>query len=137
MQSGARYPLPLLSTLFLSSRLLSFPLSLSHPFQLFCLARAAPRRTSRPRFSTAVPLTPPWLRIIISAAALLWPSGTLHAVEKDYKTGFSYFFEAFEQLSALDDPTAVLALKYMLARPLSSHVVSSSLAMLKWGPGVV
>jgi hypothetical protein len=47
-------------------------------------------------------------------------SGTLHAEEKDFKTGYSYFYEAFEQLSALDDPRAVSVLKYMLlckARP--------------------
>jgi 26S proteasome regulatory subunit N6 len=41
-------------------------------------------------------------------------SGVLHAEEKDYKTAFSYFFEAFEQLQSLDDPQAKSALKYML-----------------------
>eukprot|EP00877_Chromochloris_zofingiensis_P013500 jgi/Chrzof1/8403/Cz03g09110.t1 len=41
-------------------------------------------------------------------------SGVLHAEEKDYKTAYSYFFEAFEQFNALDDPAAVSVLKHML-----------------------
>jgi len=42
-------------------------------------------------------------------------SGVLQAEEKDYKTGYSYFFEAFEQLGALDENVLALrALKYML-----------------------
>jgi 26S proteasome regulatory subunit N6 len=37
-------------------------------------------------------------------------SGVLHAEEKDYKTGYSYFFEAFEGLSTMDEnATAKLA----------------------------
>lgn len=41
-------------------------------------------------------------------------SGALAADEKDYKTAFSYFFEAFEQYSSLNDPKALDLLKYML-----------------------
>ncbi|KAF5830452.1 26S proteasome regulatory subunit [Dunaliella salina] len=41
-------------------------------------------------------------------------SGTLAADEKDQKTAFSYFFEAFEQFSALNEPKALPMLKYML-----------------------
>ncbi|KAF7974169.1 hypothetical protein HWV62_13295 [Athelia sp. TMB] len=41
-------------------------------------------------------------------------SGVLHAEDKDYTTGYSYFFETFENLSSQDDPGALEALKYML-----------------------
>ena len=62
-------------------------------------------------------------------------SGTLHAEEKDFKTAYSYFFEAFEQLSALDDKRAVNILKYMLLCKIMSGEISdiSSIISSKGG----
>lgn len=51
-------------------------------------------------------------------------SGVLHAEDKDYKTGYSYFFEALEGLSSQDDPRATSALKYMLLCKIMLSLVS-------------
>jgi len=62
---------------------------------------------------------PPLLQAQIDLQA-----GVLCAEEKDYKTGFSYFYEAFEGYSTMTPPQpdiAVICLKYMLLSKIMTN----------------
>ena len=60
-------------------------------------------------------------------------SGVLHAEDKDYKTAYSYFFEALEGLSSQDDPKANAALKYMLMCKVMLNLVRLPFAARQYG----
>lgn len=74
---------------------------------------------------------PPEMQVEIDTQA-----GTLHAEERDYRTSYSYFFEAFEGLRTLDDPRAVDCLKYMILTKVMTGNVDDASSLLNGKYGV-
>jgi len=74
---------------------------------------------------------------LLQAEIDLW-SGVVSAREKDYRTSFSYFYEAFEAFNAADNPKAKTAMKYQLLskimqnRPQETAAIVSSKSGLKY-----
>jgi len=73
---------------------------------------------------------PPLLQAQIDVAA-----GTLHAEERDFKTAFSYFYEAYENFDSTSSPRAVACLKYMLLSKIMMNSPDDVSAIMNGKPG--
>jgi len=74
---------------------------------------------------------PPLLQAEIDVAA-----GTLNAEEKDFKTAFSYFYEAFENFDSIGNSKAVECLKYMLLCKIMMNSPEEVNAIIQGKPGM-
>ncbi|CAG9322994.1 unnamed protein product [Blepharisma stoltei] len=63
-------------------------------------------------------------------------SGILNCEEKDYRTGFSYFYEAHEGFNSVEDPRALQALKYMLMSKIMCNKPEDAYALINTKGGI-
>jgi len=70
-------------------------------------------------------------------------AGTIVSSEKDFKTAFSYFYEAFEGFDGVKDPRAAMGLKYMVLCKVMNRksrdvkaIITNKLALKYLGPAI-
>ena len=74
---------------------------------------------------------PPLLQAQIDVSA-----GTLHAEEGDFKTAFSYFYEALENFDSISNPAGIDCLKYMLLCKIMMNKPDDVKAIIGGKPGM-
>jgi 26S proteasome regulatory subunit N6 len=94
------------------------------------LAKAKASLTSARTAANAI-YCPPLLQAQIDVNA-----GTLHADEKDFKTAFSYFYEALENFDSISHARGVDCLKYMLLCKIMMNVPDEVTAIINGKPGM-
>jgi 26S proteasome regulatory subunit N6 len=94
------------------------------------LAKAKASLTSARTAANAI-YCPPLLQAQIDVNA-----GCLHAEEKDFKTAFSYFYEALENFDSVSHARGVDCLKYMLLCKIMMNAPDDVTAIINGKPGM-